>query len=290
MAAERTVAVVPSAGRGERMGCGGNKVFLPLGDRPVLAHTLAVFEECPLVDEVVVAVGQGEEDTCRHEVVEPFGLRKVTGLVRGGASRQESVGLALRFIGSSADVIVVHDGARPLLPVSLLTRAVLAGRRHGAVVVGLPVKDTVKRVGAAGPATATGAAVESAPPTGTAVGAAPPRAGGSSGQPGSGGGPGPRNVGEGEAETPSFRVLETVERSRLWQVETPQVFWRDLLVMAHKRAADAGFLATDDAALVERLRHPVLIIPGSEENIKVTTPLDMVLARAILEDRVKRRR
>lgn len=248
MASERTVAIVPAAGRGERMGRAENKVFVPLGDRPVLAHTLGVLEDCPLVDEVVVAVGEGEQERCRREVVEPFELRKVTGIIRGGASRQESVGLALHYVGTGATLVVIHDGARPLLPPGLLVRAVELGRERGALVVGLPAKDTVKRVAAA-----------------------PARRSGFSG------------------ETAAFRVLETLDRRDLWQVQTPQVFWRDLAEMAYRRAAERGLAATDDADLVERLRHAVLVLPGSEENLKVTTPLDLVLARAILAWRARRK-
>jgi len=240
MGSERTVAVVPAAGRGERMGGGKNKVFLPLGDRPLLAHTLGVLQDCPLVDEVVVAVGEGEEEYCRREVLEPFELRKVTGVIHGGASRQETVGLALDYIGGSAAIVVIHDGARPLLPPKLLEQAIELGREYGAVVVGVPARDTVKRVTTAG----------------------------------------------GEELS---RVAETLERRDLWQIQTPQVFWRDLIQMAYRRAAERGLRATDDAATVEALRHPVLVLPGSEENIKVTTPLDLVLAGAILDWRARRK-
>ncbi len=255
MSSERTVAVIPSAGRGERMGSGRNKVYLPLVDRPVLAHTLGVFEACPLVDEVVLAVGVGEEDYCRREIIEPFGLKKTTGVINGGASRRETVGLALRYIGGAAGLIVVHDGARPLLPGGLLVRAIEAGRETGAVVAGLPLGDTVKRVAEAG----GGAAGDL--PAGPQFAADRPR-----------------------------RVVETLDRRVLWRVQTPQVFWRDLLEMAHLRAADGAEEATDDAHLVERLRHPVLVIPGSAENLKVTSPLDLVLARAILAERARRDR
>ncbi len=261
MASERTVAVVPAAGRGERMGAAGNKVFLPLGDRPILAHTLGALEDCPLVDEVVLAVGGGEEEFCRREILEPFELRKVTGLVRGGATRQETVGLALSYIGSGAGLVVVHDGARPLLPADLLLRAIEAGRELGAVVVGLPVRDTIKRLSGGTEGRAAASASRTGPQTQAGDASVPP-------------------VG---------KVAETIDRRSLWQVQTPQVFWRDLLAMAYRRAADSGGVATDDAALVERLRHPVHVIPGSEENLKITTPLDLVVARAILAERSRRR-
>lgn len=263
MASERTVAVIPAAGRSERMGGRTNKVFLPLGDRPLLAHTLGVFEACPLVDAVVVAVGGGEEEACRREVVEPFELRKVSGIIHGGASRTESVWLALRYIGGAASLVVVHDGARPLVPEELLRQAIEAGRERGAVVVGLPAKDTVKRVTAPGTQRGNG------------------RRDGHAGRPSAE----PANP---FASPPAPRVLETLDRSGLWQIQTPQVFWRDLLEMAYRRATEAGAAPTDDASLVERLRHPVYVLPGSEENIKVTTPLDLVLARAILDHRALR--
>lgn len=245
MGDDRTVAVVPAAGKGLRMGLPENKVYLTLVDRPVLAHTLAVFEECPQVDEVVLVVADGEEDFCRREVLRPFKLEKVTGVVKGGDSRQESVRQALRYIGGAAGLVVVHDGARPLVPADLVLRAVAVGRELGAVVTGLPVKETVKRVAPARPAPLPAGAV-------------------------------------GE---PPHRVLETLNRGEVWLIQTPQVFWYDLLEMAHRRGAPAGGPATDDATLVERLRHPVYVILGSDENIKVTTPLDLVLARAILTAR-----
>jgi len=232
------------------MGPGRNKVFLPLGDRPLLAHTLGVLNACPEIQEVVVAVGEGEVDECRREVVEPFELEKVTGVMRGGASRQESVGLALDYIGGAAEVVVVHDGARPLLPADLLLRAVRAGRDLGAVAPCLPLTDTLKSTAATSGPTAS--------PTGGA------------------------GAGAGRW------VTKTLDRSELRRVQTPQVFWLDLLRMAYDRAREADTAATDDAALVERLRHRVWLIPGSEENIKVTTPLDLLIARTLLQARGSR--
>ncbi|MEW6033065.1 MAG: 2-C-methyl-D-erythritol 4-phosphate cytidylyltransferase [Bacillota bacterium] len=249
MSSERTVAVIPAAGRGDRMGAVGlKKVYLPLGDRPVLAHTLGVFERCPLVDEVVLAVAPGDEGFCRREVLAPFSLKKVTGVIHGGVTRNETVRLALRYIGKAASLIVTHDGARPLLPPSLLETAILAGRECGALVVGLPAKDTIKRVASVG-------GQRTAPP------------------------------GPGAGPAPALRVVETLDRSEVWQIQTPQVFWRDLLDMAFGRASPDA--VTDDAALVEAIRHPVLVLPGSEENMKITTPFDLVLAQAILDRRVK---
>lgn len=238
----RVVAVVPAAGRGERFGDSRNKVFATLVDRPLLAYTLGVLETSDVVDEVLLTLGPGEEDFCRREVLEPFELRKVTGVIRGGASRQESVSLALRHLGTGADLVLVHDGARPLVPLQLVGDVVGGGASLGAVAAALPARDTIKR---ASPASGFGGPI---------------------------------------------MVAENLNRSGLWQVQTPQLFWRDLIQMAYLRAESGGWSATDDAELVARLRHPVYLWPGSEENLKVTTPLDIVLARAILEERARRRR
>ena len=77
-------------------------------------------------------------------------------------------------------------------------------------------------------------------------------------------------------------VRRTLDRSTLWAVQTPQVFERGLLERAHRRFGRNGFVATDDAALVEKMGKRVRIVPGSHRNIKVTTPEDLVIAEALL--------
>ncbi|MFZ5816982.1 MAG: 2-C-methyl-D-erythritol 4-phosphate cytidylyltransferase [Bacillota bacterium] len=85
--------------------------------------------------------------------------------------------------------------------------------------------------------------------------------------------------------SPDGVVTSTPERSSLWVVQTPQVFWAETLVQAFRRAQADGYLGTDDASLVERIGVPVRLYPGSSENIKLTTPEDFRLAEAILEGR-----
>jgi 2-C-methyl-D-erythritol 4-phosphate cytidylyltransferase len=79
-------------------------------------------------------------------------------------------------------------------------------------------------------------------------------------------------------------ILETVERGRFWDVQTPQAFRRDLLARAYAKAAADGFHATDDAHLVERIGHPVFVVEGEERNIKITAPLDLMIAERFLEE------
>lgn len=219
---------MPAAGDGRRAGGDGRKLHAPLVDRPVLAHTLDLMQQSDLINEVLLVVRPGDEERWRQEVLRPHGLTKVTGLIAGGSSRQESVFLGLRHMGPATDLVVIHDGARPLASAGLLRRVVEAGLRDGAAVPGIPVKDTLKRVKA------------------------------------------------GE-------VMATVDREGLMHIQTPQAFWYDLIWTAHRRAREAGVAASDDAALVERLRHRVAVVEGEEHNVKLTTMDDFLLARAILQ-------
>jgi 2-C-methyl-D-erythritol 4-phosphate cytidylyltransferase len=82
--------------------------------------------------------------------------------------------------------------------------------------------------------------------------------------------------------TPEGWVARTVPREGLWSAQTPQAFRREILAAAHERAAADGFYGTDEAALVERIGFPVRMIPGGEENIKVTTRADLLYAEAVL--------
>ncbi|MFA5801510.1 MAG: 2-C-methyl-D-erythritol 4-phosphate cytidylyltransferase [Thermoleophilia bacterium] len=141
--------IIAAGGIGRRMQAGGSKQLLSLMGKPVLAHTVSLFEELDMVSEIVIAIDPGDVARCRREVVEQFGLSKVTAVVPGGESRAESVGKALAAISTSIDVVLVHDGARPLLSADLLRRGLRDfddGSCDG-VVFGLPVTDTIKEVG-----------------------------------------------------------------------------------------------------------------------------------------------
>ena len=221
-------ALIPAAGSGRRMNCPGNKQYLDLAGRQVLARTLELFERCPAVASIQLVVPAAEIRQCRREVVERYGFSKVSALVAGGAERQESVRLGLESMALAADdLVLIHDGARPLLSEAVL-QAVLAEAQHsGACLVAVPVKDTIKEVVAG-------------------------------------------------------RVQATPDRQRLWAAQTPQAFRYGLICEAHRQARMQGYAGTDDAALVERLGHPVAIVPGDYRNIKITTPDDLLLAAALL--------
>lgn len=141
----RTVVVIPSAGLGRRMGAGKKNFSLILG-KPVLAHTLYPFEACPLVDAIILVIKPEDRDYCVKEVVERYGFKKVCAIVDGGAERQDSVANGLAAIKDGADVIVVHDGARPLATPDIIEAAINKAASEGAAIVAVPVKDTIKEV------------------------------------------------------------------------------------------------------------------------------------------------
>jgi 2-C-methyl-D-erythritol 4-phosphate cytidylyltransferase/2-C-methyl-D-erythritol 2,4-cyclodiphosphate synthase len=136
------------------MGGQVNKVFLPLGDRPLLARTLEVFEHCPRVNHIYLVVADRDRKLCTRTILEPYRLAKLTRLVSGGETRQESVlrgVLAYReSFKADDDVVLVHDGARPLLLPVVLGRVITAAGRHGAAAPVIPSKDTVKVLGSDG--------------------------------------------------------------------------------------------------------------------------------------------
>jgi len=144
----RVTALIPAAGMGKRMGAGINKQYLLLAGRPILAHTLAVFEQAPFVDEVCLVVPEDEIAYCRETVVERYGFAKVRRFVAGGSERQHSVLNGLRAIESQGadDVVLIHDGVRPFVPLPVLEQSVETARIHDGALVAVPVKDTVKVV------------------------------------------------------------------------------------------------------------------------------------------------
>jgi 2-C-methyl-D-erythritol 4-phosphate cytidylyltransferase len=125
------------------------KAYLPLAGKPILIHTLEVFEKVPEVHEVLVVVHAEDLEFCQEEVLAPYPLKKVLRLVPGGKERQDSVYNALKVLKKEAEeleVILVHDGVRPLVAPALVGKVVAAARRHGAAILGIPCQDTLKRV------------------------------------------------------------------------------------------------------------------------------------------------
>jgi len=139
-------AIVVAAGRGERLGLDRPKAFARLRGRPLLAESLERLDESEWVDEIVVAAPEGWVEPAVL-LAEELGCGKVVSVVAGGAERTDSVRLALAEVAADATVVLVHDAARPLLPADVIERVIVAlSEGWDAVVPGLPIPDTVKRV------------------------------------------------------------------------------------------------------------------------------------------------
>lgn len=224
----RCSAIIVAAGSARRME-GIDKMLAPLGELPVLVHTLYAFQDCPAIQEIVVVT---REDLLVEvgRICKDFAFDKVTKVIVGGQERIHSVQAGLGEADRSSNLIAIHDGARPLVTQEIIRDTVTRAALTGAAAPAVPITDTVKR-----------------------------------------------------AE--NGQAVETVDRSALWVVQTPQVFEAGLIRAAVGKALEEGELLTDDCGAVERLGMRVTLTGGSKENIKITTPLDLVLGEAILRAR-----
>jgi len=226
-------AVIVSAGKGHRFMEGMKKQFHLLAEKPILAHTLDKFETCPLIHSILLVVSQEDMDFCLKEIVEKYKYRKISQVVPGGKRRQESVKNGIDALPRDVDIVVIHDGVRPFVTREMIEESIQGAARFRAVVMAMPVKETIK-------------------------------------------------MGRQDGT-----VLETLDRESLWQIQTPQTFQVNLIKEAHYKAANDGFVGTDDASLVERLGVNVHILPGSYTNIKITTPEDLMLANLFLQTKIE---
>jgi len=215
-------AIIVAAGAGTRFG--ERKQFAYLRAKPVLEWTLERFQAHDGVGAVILVLPD-ENDLKHYRMRYP----KVVDIVRGGERRQDSVWQGFRLLASSEpEIVLVHDGARPLVPADLITRVVEAARAGGAAVPVLAVDDTLK-------------------------------------------------------EVRSGLVAGTIDRTHLFRAQTPQGFRYDILKKALDAARKDRFHGTDEAALVERIGLAVTAVPGDPRNIKITTPVDIPIAEALLD-------
>ena len=134
--------VIAAAGSSTRMG-GINKQFLLLNKIPVLAHTLLRFSKLPSVSEIIIAARK-DDLLLINDMVKDFGIQKVKAVIPGGANRQESVRLGLEHINEP--IVLIHDGARPMVTNECIEKVIKQLEACDAAALGVPVKDTIKRV------------------------------------------------------------------------------------------------------------------------------------------------
>ncbi|MBN2439652.1 MAG: 2-C-methyl-D-erythritol 4-phosphate cytidylyltransferase [Deltaproteobacteria bacterium] len=146
----KTVVIIPAGGAGRRMGGDIPKQYLSLAGVPILVHTLRKFQQSPFVDEIFLVVPEGDVAEVRRDMVERYDLSRVSLVISGGRERQDSVRNALAHVRGGHEIILVHDGVRPFVTGGLIERAIAGAKAFGAVAPGVSVRDTVKKVDAAG--------------------------------------------------------------------------------------------------------------------------------------------
>jgi len=195
----------------------------------MLERTLLVFENTAVIDEIILVVNPDDIKRAKK-----FNFAKLKQVIAGGQERQDSVSAGLAVLPSDCEIVVVHDGARPLVTSEIIEQAVQVAEESGAVVVGVPVKDTVKMSNVKCPMSKDG-----------------------------------------------VTILKTLDRNCLWLAQTPQVFKKKIILEAFKKFGQEK--VTDDAMMVEKLGVPVTMVMGSYANIKITTPEDLLIAKALLK-------
>ena len=246
----RICAIIPAAGASRRFGA-GDKLAQDLGGRSLLLRTVELFTKREEVTSIVVAAPPDDLDGFREKYGAPLSFHGVRIVPGGRVERWETVKLALAAVPDDATHVAVHDAARPGASDELIDRVLQAAKVHPAVIPGLTITSTVKRVSEATVSAAEDDALASA------------------------------ILGEAGREGTSARLVEaTLPRDRLVLVQTPQVFEVDLLRRAYAEADPSG--TTDDSMVVERLGERVVVVEGDPRNIKVTTPDDLAMIRSIL--------
>lgn len=142
MQKKRCTAIVLAGGQGKRMGTAVQKQYIELCGKPVLYYALHTFQNSGVIDEIILVVGEGQEEYCRQNIVKKYGFTKVSKVVVGGAERYYSVWNGLQEV--SEGYVFIHDGARPFVSGEMIARAYEEVQKYGACVVGMPVKDTIK--------------------------------------------------------------------------------------------------------------------------------------------------
>ncbi len=266
----RISAIIAAAGRSQRL-AQGNKLLISIGGKPVLAWTLEAFENHPLIEEIVL-VSSRDDIGAIQDLVKKYRFGKVGQILTGGEERQDSVYSGLAYL-EGAELVAVHDGARPLVSREILDRVFDACREELEAD-----KAVVAAKGDQRELEIEGVRVTPLYPSGYRGG---PRFGGAILAL-------PAHETVKKVEKANF-ISSTLNRDEIWMAHTPQVFTYDVLLEAHRKARDSKWYATDDAALVERLGYRVKVVMSSAENIKITTTEDIEMAEILIKHRLKSR-
>ena len=225
----KMAALILAGGSGTRLGSDIPKQHLDILGKSVVCRTLLAFEECPYVDEIIIAARQ-DDIPLYKKLIQENAIAKVKAVTVGGEDRQESAFNAFLKISDNIKYVAIHDAARCLITPEQITRVAVEAFSCGAAIAACKAKDTVK-------------------------------------------------ITEGQ------KIKETPDRENVWQAQTPQVIRTDIYRACIYTAIEDGFKGTDDASLCERHGFEVRAVDTGYENIKITTPIDLVIAEAVIKQR-----
>lgn len=223
--------IVAAAGSSSRMD-GPNKLFIEIGGKPVLAHTLTALNRCKEIGEIIV-VTRASDINDVAQLCSTYKVTKMAKIIVGGPTRLESVYNGVQQASPDLKLIAVHDGARPFVTEYIVMNTVKAAMAYFAAAPAVPIISTVK-------------------------------------------------------QAKNGMVEKTVDRTNLFEVQTPQIFVAELLKGALQNAIDKSLEVTDDCMAVEAIGCPVKLTDGSRENLKLTTADDLAYAEAIYKMRRSR--
>ncbi len=140
-------AIIAAAGEGLRFGCRIPKPYLLLAGKPILAHTLYAFEDCPKIDKIYLVVASEQIKYCKENILDKYNFSKIDHLVAGGNTRHDSVYNGLMQLDNNTEIALVHDGARPLVSHSLITACINEAYKCGAAILAVSISNTIKQAG-----------------------------------------------------------------------------------------------------------------------------------------------
>jgi len=253
-----TTAIIPAAGFGLRLKNRQSKPLIRIKGVPILIYTLRAISRHPYIKEIIVVANQSNIRAIKYNIKQ-YRIKKVSDIVLGGTTRRLSVENALTVLKTQVGLILIHDAVRPFIRQDIISKVVDEALSGGAAVVGVPVKATIKKIKIKNLPDTTGKRNSVSVSKGVSRGAA-------------------------KCGTKSRLIEETIDRNGLYEIQTPQVFKKDLILKAYRKFKDTD--VTDDSVLVERLGAQVRLVLGSYDNIKITTREDLAVAQAILSKKI----
>ncbi|MGK7369317.1 MAG: 2-C-methyl-D-erythritol 4-phosphate cytidylyltransferase [Candidatus Halalkalibacterium sp. M3_1C_030] len=224
----KATLIIPAAGSGSRLNRETPKPYLEINGKTILEHTLLRFLGLENLSQVIVATSLRYITKAEQILGEVLDDGIAFRVIEGGVERQHSIFNTLKYADENS-LVIVHDAVRPFVELEHIESCCEAAMETGASVLGVPAKDTIKKL------------------------------------------------------DDDNLIVDTPSRKYLWQAQTPQVFKKEILQEAYQKAFEQNFIGTDDASLVERLGYPVKMVEGDRSNFKITYPLDLKLAKLLLD-------